>query len=178
MDQPTSDSTASDSPTAAAPQETSALPVAAFWRRALATLFDALFVLVVVILLLAVRGGFFLERFAAPIGTSDTTEVFQNLKHEALFSGLSVVGVILFYFFVLETCFAHGTLGKMILNIRVASLDAGKPRFVQVLIRFVSKFTIGPLTLGLSWIAALFSKRRQAWHDRLAGTIVVLSPPQ
>ena len=68
------------------------------------------------------------------------------------------------------------TLGKALLGIRVYSADGEAPTFGQGLGRSLGYMLSGlPLNLGFFW--ALIGERR-AWHDKLAGTIVLETRPK
>ena len=52
----------------------------------------------------------------------------------------------------------------------------GRPSNRQLIGRYLGYYvSILPLGFGFLWIA--FDKRKQAWHDKLAGTVVVRKPP-
>lgn len=67
------------------------------------------------------------------------------------------------------------TIGGLALDLRVVRLD-GRPiewetAIVRALGCFLSLFVFG---LGFIWIA--IDSQRQAWHDKIAGTVVVRVP--
>ncbi|MEE8058050.1 MAG: RDD family protein [Pseudomonadales bacterium] len=65
------------------------------------------------------------------------------------------------------------TPGKMAIGaIIVDAKTSGKPTTKQWIIRYLGYYvsTI-PLMLGLFWVG--FDKRKQGWHDKLAGTVVI-----
>lgn len=67
----------------------------------------------------------------------------------------------------------NSTPGKLLFSIKI--LDAKTlqpPSFFQLVIRILS-YTVSvlPFCLGIFYIA--FNKRRRAWHDLIAGTVVV-----
>ena len=67
----------------------------------------------------------------------------------------------------------QATPGKMAVHARVVDALTGNPVTVaQAIVRSFGYFvsTI-PLCLGLIWVA--FDARKQGWHDKLAGTVVV-----
>jgi uncharacterized RDD family membrane protein YckC len=67
------------------------------------------------------------------------------------------------------------TVGGIICQLRVARIDGAPLRFVDVLVRgLVGVFSIAAFGLGGLWI--LRDPERQAWHDKVAGTIVVRVP--
>lgn len=67
----------------------------------------------------------------------------------------------------------HATPGKMAISaIIIDEKTAGPPSVWQHLGRYCAYFLSAlPLGLGFLWVA--FSPKKQAWHDRLAGTLVV-----
>jgi uncharacterized RDD family membrane protein YckC len=67
----------------------------------------------------------------------------------------------------------HATPGKMAISaIIIDEKTAGPPSIWQHLGRYFAYFLSAlPLGLGFLWVA--FSPKKQAWHDRLAGTLVV-----
>ncbi len=67
----------------------------------------------------------------------------------------------------------QATPGKMVFGARIVDArTGGKPSTAQALGRYLGYFvsTI-PFGLGLLWVA--FDARKQGWHDKLAGTVVV-----
>jgi len=69
----------------------------------------------------------------------------------------------------------QATPGKMIIGARIVDADSGaKPTSRQLIARYLGYYvSILPLCLGLLWVA--FDPRKQGWHDKLAGTVVVRS---
>jgi uncharacterized RDD family membrane protein YckC len=64
------------------------------------------------------------------------------------------------------------TLGGMVMGLRVVRLD-GRPMNRDVaLVRALSAI-LSLLSLGIGWFWVAWDERRQAWHDRLAGTVVI-----
>ena len=133
----------------------------------------------------AVRAGFFrrlaafaldwltlsiiadIVRFAYRIGSGTD----PGMAHLDIALFLSAVFFILY--FTLLTGEGGQTLGKMLLGIRVQRTD-GSPvgygrAFMRTLGYGVSVFFM--TFLGFLW--ALWDKKNQAWHDKIAGTVVV-----
>jgi uncharacterized RDD family membrane protein YckC len=80
---------------------------------------------------------------------------------------LPSVAVIVFW------VYRSATPGKMMLSLRIVDAGSGEsPGFGQSIGRYFGYFvsTI-PFCLGLIWVA--FDPRKQGWHDKLAGTVVV-----
>jgi uncharacterized RDD family membrane protein YckC len=69
----------------------------------------------------------------------------------------------------------QATPGKMAISARVVDASTGNTLSVgQSVGRYLAYFvSILPLGIGLLWVA--FDSRKQGWHDKLAGTVVVRS---
>jgi uncharacterized RDD family membrane protein YckC len=66
------------------------------------------------------------------------------------------------------------TPGKKLLSVQVVHHQTGAiPGFGKMFLReIIGKFVSG-LFLGLGYFWAIFDKNNQAWHDKLAGTVVI-----
>jgi uncharacterized RDD family membrane protein YckC len=82
-----------------------------------------------------------------------------------------VVVTAAFYYIFFWTLMGQ-TPGKMLLGVRVVSLDGSRPTFWQALRRFIGYF-LSAFVFYVGYLWVLIDNRRQAWHDKLAGTIVV-----
>lgn len=67
----------------------------------------------------------------------------------------------------------QATPGKMAVSARIVDAKTGAaPSTGQFIGRYLAYFLAGlPLGLGIFWVA--FDGRKQGWHDKLAGTVVV-----
>ena len=74
--------------------------------------------------------------------------------------------------------FRGATPGKSVFGLMVVDARSGTvPGFGQSLGRYLAYFVSAlPLALGFLWIA--FDSRKQGWHDKLAGTVVVRARKQ
>ena len=118
-----------------------------FWPRVLASIIDS-------ILLMLVLAPF------AGVLIGGTSSVLINVL-------LPAVAVIVFWIY------KSATPGKMIIKAEIVdSKTFGKPTNGQFIGRYCGYYvsTI-PFLLGLIWVA--FDERRQGWHDKLAGTVVI-----
>ena len=135
---------------------------AGFWLRLGAFLIDTLIVSVIVlIILLAIFGKDYLR----------LQEQGETLWADILFQVvLPAVAAILFW------RYRGATPGKMLLSARIVDAGTlGPPSTGQLIGRYFAYLvSIIPLFLGFLWIA--FDKRKQGWHDKLAGTVVVRTP--
>ena len=147
---------------------------AGFWRRVLAYVIDSVFLtilLVDAVLLVLVLSTLGLV-FFGPGYLAEREAVFQVSRAVLYFFlpyVLPPIAVILFW------VYASATPGKMAIDARIVRADTGeRPTKGQFIGRYFAYMLSGlPLGLGFLWIA--FDKRKQGWHDKLAGTVVVRS---
>jgi uncharacterized RDD family membrane protein YckC len=86
------------------------------------------------------------------------------------------LGVVVFVAYYIGFWLAAGqTPGKRFIGVRIIRTDGGRVRFGNVLRRFIGYWLSCVLFLGYLWI--LVDNQRQAWHDSLAGTLVIYSRP-
>jgi uncharacterized RDD family membrane protein YckC len=71
----------------------------------------------------------------------------------------------------------QATPGKIAISARVVDAETGgKASLVQLALRYLGYFvSLLPLGLGFLWVA--LDPRKQGWHDKLAGTLVVRQWP-
>lgn len=65
------------------------------------------------------------------------------------------------------------TVGKLLLGLRVVRTDGSRPGFFTMLLREWIGKPLDGMFFGLGWFWAIFDRDRQAWHDKIAGTVVV-----
>jgi uncharacterized RDD family membrane protein YckC len=65
------------------------------------------------------------------------------------------------------------TPGKMAIGAKIVDATTGAaPTTPQLLLRYLGYFvSVFPACLGLVWVG--FDRRKQGWHDKIAGTVVV-----
>lgn len=83
---------------------------------------------------------------------------------------LNIVGVWL-YFALQESSERQATIGKRALNIYVTDMYGRRISFGQATGRYFSKI-ISSLILGIGYIMAGFTEKKQGLHDMIAGTLV------
>ena len=131
-----------------------------FWLRVVAALLDTLWVLALTVpLVLAVYGWRYFQEEELVRGPADLLISYV----------LPAVLVIAFWSRKLATP------GKMAIGAKIVDARTGAaPSLGQLVIRYLGYFvsTI-PLGAGLLWVA--IDRRKQGWHDKLAGTVVVRS---
>lgn len=129
-----------------------------FWARVAASLVDSLLYAVIVYpILIAVYGVRFLQ-----------TPDFFNSPIDLLVSWvLPAIVVIAFWFY------KSATPGKMLFSAKIVDAKTfAKASDAQLIGRYFAYLvSILPLLLGFIWVA--FDARKQGWHDKLAGTVVI-----
>lgn len=92
---------------------------------------------------------------------------------KALSASVAVASALTWaYFALMESSPLQATLGKLAVGLRVEHVDGGPLTFRRASLRHWAK-TISSLTLGIGWLMAAFTPRRQALHDSIARSVVV-----
>ena len=131
---------------------------AGFWIRVVASIIDTILLLLVIIpILTTIYGAEYLQG-----------EIYYFGIWDALFNYVFPAIVILLFW-----SYKSATPGKMVLKLKIVDAETGgKPSTKQLIIRYLGYYVSSiPLGLGIFWIA--FDKRKQGWHDKMAGTLVV-----
>lgn len=160
-----------------------------FWVRVGATLVDTLLVLVITapFVVLVIDGSSAGPSLFGPEALSHPAELMQRLRAMSvgeLVSQTDVVsgpwGFLIRWVFppiaiILFWIYRQATPGKMLFAARVVDADTGNNLTVgQSIGRYFAYFVSSlPLCLGFLWVA--FDARKQGWHDKLAGTVVIKS---
>lgn len=129
-----------------------------FWARSFASVVDS-----VIVLFALVPAALLLELLGLGVGKDD--------PGSALLIQL-LIGAIVLAFWMTRMA----TPGKMILDaVIVDAATLQKPSWRQYLARYLGYFVAFlPFGLGLLWVA--FDRRKQGWHDKIAGTVVIRRP--
>jgi uncharacterized RDD family membrane protein YckC len=156
-----------------------------FWKRVLAFFVDVL-VLVVVLLpvMIALYGGGYLSRLGTEFSVlltssgdpnADAARILEVLgsSNSAIAALLDIkVQIALIIATILFWRFRGATPGKMLVKAKIVNAETSAPASTGRLIgRFFAYIVSCFFMLGFIWIA--FDKRKQGWHDKLAGTVVI-----
>ncbi|QDU78529.1 RDD family protein [Polystyrenella longa] len=77
------------------------------------------------------------------------------------------------YELIFESSPLKGTLGKIIFRTEISRTDGDPPGFLRILARTFLKFIL-VYTLFIGAVTILFTRKRQAMHDMICGTVVVM----
>lgn len=153
---------------------------AGFWLRVVANLLDGFILgvpvgIVIVILILSSGLGTFLHNLPNP---PDPGEAAGEAFGVALAIGigvfilLAIVGNWLYYA-CFESSTWQATPGKKVLNIAVTDMTGARITFGRASGRFFAKFITRLIPLGIGFILAGITERKQALHDMIASTLVL-----
>ena len=151
---------------------------AGFWRRLGAYTVDGIIIFFTFIVLSIIASLAFF--FGAISGNSK--DFIADLADPARFSSVKIfIWIFFISLYIAYFTYFHGTtgrtLGKMFFGLQVVSADGTPISFGIAFLRAVGYLVSGALfNLGFIWIA--FDKRKQGWHDKIAGTVVIIREPQ
>ena len=135
---------------------------AGFWIRVLAYLIDYVILVVALIAIVSVLAAIFATESAG--------------------AGITILLYIAapwLYTALLESGSSQATVGKLATGIKVADLQGNRISFGRATGRYFAEWITG-LTLGIGYAMTAFTSKRQALHDKIAGTVVVkreVDPP-
>jgi len=131
-----------------------------FWARVGAALIDTMLVSAVVIPLLAAVYGWTYTDGKVSMVAEGPASFFISWVAPA-------IAVVAFWLY------RQATPGKMVISARIVDAETGQPPTPrQAIGRYLAYYvSILPFCLGLLWVG--FDRRKQGWHDKLAGTVVV-----
>lgn len=146
-----------------AQSESKTVTYAGFWLRFVAMFIDGIIVgIVQTIITLMFFGGIFM---------SPETFSSSGMGAIALYY-LIVISINWLYYAGMESSTRQATLGKSALGIKVTDINGERIGFGQATGRYFSKF-LSALILGIGYLMAGFTEKKQALHDQVANTLVV-----
>ena len=130
-----------------------------FWTRLLAFIVDQVILSVVV---------YFIAYYPCA-GDDSYFCQFRYIQANAYFYGILINWL---YNAILECSSYQGSIGKILVGLKVTDINGERVSFVQASIRHFSKIVSG-LILGIGYLFIFFTKKKQALHDLMANTLVV-----
>jgi len=126
-----------------------------FWQRLLAFLIDSMVVFVV-------YGPLVVMTFGTEYFSLDVPRYWD------LVTGLVIVVATLLFW-----RYEGATPGKIAIAAKIVDAETGKPPSTARLVVRLLAYIVSalPLYLGFLWVA--FDRRKQGWHDKIAGTVVI-----
>ncbi len=144
---------------------------AGFWRRGLGYISDGailtlFFAALLAILYIMSSGLAFISD--SYIFNTDITDT-ENIR---IFLQLLSWVIMFLYFAILDSSEEQGTYGKRINGTKVTDLSGNRISFKRALGRSLAMF-LSFLTLGVGFLMAGFTKKKQCLHDIVAGCLVI-----
>lgn len=148
---------------------------AGFWIRFIASVIDSILVMIIILPILQ----FFFGRNDSVSTTILNSNGISAYNFESM-SALSGTGQLVYFLSVLAVVmlfwiYRSATPGKMLLGLKIIDAKTGSSITKQQgLVRYLG-YCVSTLFFCLGFIWAGFDRRKQAWHDKMAGTLVVYS---
>ena len=135
-----------------------------FWARAGAYLIDVVLLVAVSYPLLIAAYGFEYFNFASPKvrGGAGPTDILVSWV-------FPVAALVLFWHY------KQATPGMMVIGARVVDSRTGNRLSIGLCVTRYLALVIAALPLGLGLIWVAFDRRKQGWHDKIAGSVVVVA---
>ena len=132
---------------------------AGFWIRFVAWLIDSVVLALATALLVAIL---FQENY---LGALDDSEIWTVGDTLSVFLGIVYsVAMVAAY---------SGTLGKLLLGMRIVRTDGSRVGLSTAIFRFFAGF-VSVLTLGIGYLMVAFRHDKRALHDVICGTVVII----
>ena len=149
---------------------------AGFWLRFLAYIIDNIVLGVIfgVVALLAIT-AIGVDYFRAMVqGLQDGNGEFPVAFVSAILIAVLLTAVVSWIYHAwMESSQYQGTLGKMALGLIVTDLNDQPVTFGRASGRFFAKIITGLIPLGIGYIMAGFTEKKQALHDMIASCLVL-----
>ena len=142
-----------------------------FWARFLAMFIDNIWVTIVLVLVvMGIFGQDFMAMMAMPPDASpEAISMAAQGAAGSLLAQLLLPAALIVGFWVWKAA----TPGKMVISAKIVDAKTlGKPSTGQLIVRYIGYF-ISAFVFGLGFLWVAFDKRKQGWHDKIAGTLVI-----
>lgn len=147
---------------------------AGFWRRFVAYMIDG-FIISVVFFVLAIVAG--IAYFAGAMSTDSQLWIAEITDPERLASFTVWIWLFTLLMNIAYFTYFHGstgrTPGKMLLGLQVVSADGTTISYGVAFLRSVG-YLVSSIAFCLGYIWIAFDKKKQGWHDKIAGTVVII----
>ena len=161
----------SSEPAREASQETTLGQYAGFVTRTIGFVVDRL-VLAIIFTLLGLVANLLLDLFPINewLGLGESSSLIVIVIAVVLGLAIDVLYSVGFWMLVGQTP------GQSILGVRVVTVNGERIRFWPAVRRWLGYFVSAILFLGFFWV--LVDDRRQGFHDKMAGTVVIYDWPE
>jgi uncharacterized RDD family membrane protein YckC len=150
---------------------------AGFWVRLVAHLIDGVVVgipmTIVVVMLFFFFGGFTLMARRSQLDPRAAAAMLAPMIFGFVLLSLFSMAISWLYFAGMESSEREATFGKAAMSLRAVDLEGRRLSFGHATGRFFAKIISGLIPLGIGYIMAGFTEKKQALHDMIAGTLVL-----
>jgi len=151
---------------------------AGFWLRFVAYVIDYIIIYVVQSFLFVPLLGLLGLSFATQMGDPENMTEAEAIGMAGSMMAVAgttfllsaIIGIL--YWTLMESSKYQATVRKMALGLKVTEMDGKNLDFVKALIRNICKIISG-MILGIGYIMAGFTDKKQGLHDIIASTLVV-----
>jgi uncharacterized RDD family membrane protein YckC len=149
---------------------------AGFWLRFVAFLIDGVvalvaFVILLIPLFILTGAGAALSKIGSDEDISNDVGAFLGFGFIGFFGIILVVSWL--YYALSESSSWQATLGKKMLNLKVTDLTGQPISFGRASGRFFARIITKLIPLGIGYILAGFTEKKQAIHDMIASCLVL-----
>lgn len=141
---------------------------AGFWLRLAAYIIDSIIILAVYFILSFITGLF--------MGISSSVTEINMISGGLWFLYASIqmlfVVAVWLYYAIMESTKYQGTLGKIILGLKVTDMKGKKISFGRATGRYFAKI-ISSIIFMIGYLMVAFTEKKQGLHDMIAGCLVL-----
>lgn len=96
-----------------------------------------------------------------------SSDTIYGTPERILLYGIPLVLTVIFW------AYKAATPGKMVMKVHIVDAISGEePTLFQSFVRYLGYYiSLLPFGLGFLWI--IWDKKKQGWHDKMAGTVVI-----
>ena len=152
---------------------------AGFWLRVVACLIDsvllgAVFLAICIPVAMLSGLGAAIQGMARHNSEPDPAAIAAFVSSIVLLVGVTTLGSWLYYAYF-ESSDWQGTIGKKVMSLVVTDLNGNRISFARASGRFFAKIISGLIPLGIGYILAGVTEKKQALHDMIASCLVLRS---
>jgi uncharacterized RDD family membrane protein YckC len=146
---------------------------AGFWKRFLAAIFDTVLVIVVAGPVAIILGIILGSSIGSLVGLLENNDFFPAV-FSAVFFFIAGIFLVLrwLYFAIMESSSHQGTVGKVLMGIRVTDINGNRISFWRATLRHFAKM-LSAMVYYLGYLMIGFTEKKQGLHDIIAGCLVV-----
>jgi uncharacterized RDD family membrane protein YckC len=154
----------------------SAVGYAGFWLRLVAHLIDHIVLgipLTILIVFLILGTGLSAALQGLHPGESPEEVVAAIGVGVIFFGAVALIAAVWLHYALFESSTWQATPGKKVLGLFVTDLNGNRISFAHASGRFFAKLISGLIPLGIGYMMAGFTAKKQALHDMIAGCLVL-----